>query len=162
MTCLNHCLARILPPFLFKRPKNSQAYYERNGFPEDHIEKGKLGEIVPAFFAYLFMRMTGIHFETNLPMKKTCSDIDLLFHNTLLSFDNSKNAIQFAQDIFKIGGKYCVVSIKNWSLYSVYNFLPQKIEELLREFGKIDPKHLGLWLLIIPQVPYPLLKKIES
>jgi len=162
MTLSKRYFPNTLTPFLFRRPVNSQKYYEKSGFPADHIEKANLGEIPPAFFAYLFMLLTGVHFETNLPTKKTRGDIDLFLHNTRLSFDGSKSAFKFAQKVLKLGGKYCVISIKNWSLYSVYNFLPQKIEDLSREFEKVDPDHIGLWVLIIPHVPYPLLKKIES
>jgi len=112
------------------------------------------------FFAYLFMLLTGTLFETNLPTKITCGDIDLFFHNTKILFDETKSAIQFANEVLKLGGKYCVVSIKNWSIYSEHNYL--EIDNILKEFRKIDPDHLGLWVLIIPHVSYPKLMEMES
>jgi hypothetical protein len=71
MTLSKRYFLNTLTHFLFKRPVNSQKYYEKSGFPADHIEKANLGEQVVAFFAYLFNSLTGITFEGNLPTKIT-------------------------------------------------------------------------------------------
>jgi hypothetical protein len=137
-------------------------YFEKWEVKADNQKKWVLGEMVPAFFAYLFMSLTEILFETNLPTGITCGDEDLLFHNTKLRWDGTKTAAEFAIQILKAGGKFCVVSVKNWALPTIYNFLPEQIKDLKSEFENIDPNHFGKWVLVIPHVSYPLSKQIES
>ncbi len=108
------------------------------------------------------MLSTGILFETNLPTGITCGDEDLLFHNTKLIWNGKKTAVEFAIEILKTGGQFCVLSIKNWALTSIHDFLPDQIDDLLKEYKKIDLNHLGKRVLIIPHVPYQLRKLIES
>ena len=83
-----------------------------------------------AFFAYLFWLSTGITFESNLPTKITDGDIDGFFYNHKLYYDGAMTALQFTKQVFDSGKKYCILSIKNWSEYSVQTFLPQKFDDL--------------------------------
>jgi hypothetical protein len=137
-------------------------YFQKWDIKADNQMKGVLGEIPPAFFAHLFMLSTGILFETNLPTGITCGDEDLIFHNTKLMWDGKKTAAEFALDVLKAGGGFCVVSVKNWSLPTIHNFLPEQIEDVHTEFKKIDPHHFGKWILVIPHVPYPILKQLDA